>query len=153
MKKKFTKMTDLPTLLVFTVFAVCVLMVLLYGARVYEHLAEQSEENFRLRTAAQYLRTRVWQAEVVCVTDFDGCEALTLKETIDGTAYLTRVYCHEGFLRELFGAESASLSPEDGEKIMPLESLQMEQNGSLLTLQADTVRLQLQLRGKEGVAP
>ena len=153
MKKKFTKMTDLPTLLVFTVFAVCVLMVLLYGARVYGQLAQQGEESFRLRTAAQYLRTRVWQAEVVSITDFDGCDALTLKETIDGTDYLTRVYCHEGFLRELFCAESASLSPEDGEKILSLESLKMELDGDLLVLKAENCRLLLQLRGKEGALP
>ena len=153
MKKKFTKMTDLPTLLVFTVFAVCVLMVLLYGARVYGQLAQQGEESFRLRTAAQYLRTRVWQAEVVSITDFDGCDALILKETIDGMDYLTRVYCHEGFLRELFCAESASLSPEDGEKILSLESLKMELNGDLLVLKAENCRLLLQLRGKEGALP
>jgi len=95
----------------------------------------------------------VWQAEVVSITDFDGCDALTLKETIDGTDYLTRVYCHEGFLRELFCAESASLSPEDGEKILSLESLKMELDGDLLILKAENCRLLLQLRGKEGALP
>jgi len=153
MKKKLTKMTDLPALLVFAVFAVCVLTVLLYGAQVYGRLVQRGEESFRMRTATQYVTTRVQQAESVSVTDFDGCEALTIRENIEGMDYLTRVYCYDGFLRELFCAESAALSPQDGEKIIAAEKLQLSIEGDLLTAVLDDCRISLQLRGKGEAMP
>ena len=149
MKKKFTKITDLPALLVFAVFAVCVLTVLLYGARVYGDLVQRGEESFRQRTAAQYVATRVQQAESVSVTDFGGCEALTIREDIDGRCYLTRVYCYGGYLRELFCAENAALLPENGEKILPAEELRCALTEQLLTVQIDGRTLYLHLQGKE----
>ena len=153
MKKKFTKMTDLPPLLVFAVFAVCVLTVLLYGARIYGDLVRRGEETFRQRTAAQYITMRVQQAESVSVTDFGGCEALTIRENIDGKDYLTRVYCYDAYLRELFCAEGAALSVEDGEKVIAAEGLQLSLESDLLTVVVDGRVLYLQLRGKAGAVP
>ena len=153
MNKKYTKITDFMTLLVFAVFAVCVLLVLLYGAQVYQNLVHRGEESFGLRTATQYVSTRVRQAESVTVTDFEGCPALTIQEKIDGTVYVTRVYCCEGFLRELFCAESASLPPEAGEKIIPAESLQLDVKDGMLTVYVDGQRIILSLQGKTGGAP
>ncbi len=151
MKKNVSKMTDLLALTVFAVFAMCVLTVLLYGADGYQNLVQRGENSFRMRTAAQYVSTRVRQAEKVTVTDFDGCEALTVTEEIDGVAYVTRVYCCGGYLRELFCAQSAALSPEDGEKILPVESLHFSVDGDVLTVLSPDWRIILQLRGKGAV--
>lgn len=153
MKKKFTKITDLMALLVFAAFAVCVLLVLLYGADGYQNLVQRGEESFQLRTATQYVATRVRQAESVAVADFEGCEALTIREQIDGSVYVTRVYCYGGYMRELFCAENAALPPETGEKIMPAENLHFAIEDGLLTASVDGQQVILQLRGKEGVAP
>lgn len=153
MKKNVSKITDLLAMAVFAVFAVCVLLVLLYGARVYGNLTRQGETRFQQRTAAQYVTTRVRQAEKLSVTDFDGCEALTIYENIDGESYITRVYCHDGFLRELFCAEDAALSPADGEKIMAADNLCFSIEDSLLKANIDGVQIALQLRGKTGGAP
>ena len=153
MKKRFTKITDLPALLTFAVFAVCILMVLLYGARVYGQLVQHGEESFRLRTATQYLYTRVQQAESVTVTEFEDCEALTIKEQVDGESYITRVYCYDGYLWELFCMEHAALHPEDGEKILPVERMGMKLEAETLTSDLDGCILLLQLRGKAGAMP
>ena len=63
MKKNASKITDLLALTVFAAFAVCLLIVLLFGAQLYQNLVQRGEESFRQRTATQYLRTRVQQAE------------------------------------------------------------------------------------------
>lgn len=152
MKKRFTKITDLMSLLVFAVFAVCVLLVLLYGARVYQNLARRGEEGFQLRTATQYVSMRVRQAEKVNIADFEGCEALEIRELIDGDIYVTRVYCYDGYLRELFCTEDASLQPDAGEKIMPAESLHFCVEGDLLTAIVDGRPVLLSLQGKTGGA-
>ena len=153
MKKKFTKITDLTALLVFAAFAVCVLLVLLYGAKSYRNMVRRGEESFHKRTATQYVSMRVRQAQNVTVTDFEGCPSLTICEQIDGVNYVTRLYCCDGYLRELFCAETASLLPEAGEKIMPAESLQLSVEDSLLTATVDGQTVLLDLRGKEEGLP
>ena len=153
MKKNPFKITDLLALTVFTAFAVCALVVLLSGAQVYQRLVQRGEDSFRLRTASQYVTPRVRQAENVTVADFDGCEALCIQEEIDGKVYVTRIYCYDGFLRELFCAQSAELSPEDGEKIMEAERMSFSQDEDLLTVSVDNQNVILQLRGKAGDVP
>ena len=146
MKEKSTKLTDLLALLVFAVFALCVLLVLLSGAKVYRELVSRGEASFESRTAVQYVTTRVRQAEAVTVGDFDGCQALVIPEEIDGEIYLTRVYCHDGYIRELFCAETAALSPEAGTFILPAEQLGFSLSDGILqiTLDAQTLFLHME---------
>lgn len=153
MKKSASKITDLLALTVFAVFAVCILTVLLYGARGYRRMVQRGDESFRLRTCTQYVRTRVRQAQQLQTEDFEGCDALTIREEIDGSVYLTRIYCYEGYLRELFCAEGAGLSPRDGEKLLPAESLQLSLEDGLLTALVDGYPVLLQLQGKGADAP
>lgn len=163
MKKaqKNWKITDLTALLVFAIFAICVLAVLLTGADVYKRLTDRGAEEYDRRTATQYITTRVRQADAsdnITVENFGGASTLVLREEINGKPYLTRVYCHEGFLRELFAAEDGDFSPEDGEKILEADALLFSLEGSLLyaqiTLSDGTAReLTLCLRGAEEGQP
>lgn len=119
-------MGGLLALLLLLVFAVCVLSVLLTGAGTYQTLTKRDQESYDRRTAAQYLATRVRQADQldgITVTDFQGCDALELTETIDGTPYVTRIYCYDGCLRELFSAAEAQMTPADGEKVLEVQAL------------------------------
>lgn len=136
-------------LLVFALFAVCVLLVLLTGARIYRNLVDRGRESYEARTAAQYITTRVRQAESVTVENFEGCEALVLSQQIDGETYLTRVYCLDGTLWELFCAEDMALSPEDGESLLPVNGLSASVEDGLLTVRIDSRELTLWLGGKE----
>ena len=64
MREQNTKlhMSALLPLGVFALFAVCVLSVLLTGAKVYKGLAQRDQDSYQRRTGAQYLATRVRQA-------------------------------------------------------------------------------------------
>ena len=123
MREKDLKITDFLALTVFALFGICLLLVLLTGARVYRGLVAGGQESYASRTAAMYLTTRVRQAETVAVEDFGGCDALVFREEVDGRSYLTRVYCYEGWMRELYCSEQADLSPEDGEAVLEAESM------------------------------
>lgn len=121
-------------LLVFAVFAVSILSVLLSGAGVYQRLSRRDQSAYQSRTGIQYLATKVRQAEAPpWIEAFCGCDALVLSQKINGTEYLTRIYCHDGWLRELFSAASGEFSPEDGEKILPMDALSLSLDGVLLT--------------------
>lgn len=145
MKKNRSPITRVLALLCLTVFALCVLLVLLTAASVYRNLVDRGEETYTRRTALQYLTTRVRQAERVTVGVLEGCEALILEETIDGEVYTTWVYCHEGWIRELYAVPGAKLPPEAGEAIVEAEEfdLQMEEHLLQVTVGEDGLILYL----------
>ena len=124
-------------LVLFGVFAVCVLLVLLQGARSYERLTRRGQDSYNERTAVQYITTRVRQADsmgAVSIGIKDGIQTLQLTENIDGENYVTCVYCYNGEIRELFGAEKYVFSPEDGQMIIAANELSFELDGKLLTV-------------------
>lgn len=151
MEHKTSRTTGLLALLVFLLFALCLLLVLLTGAGVYRGLVRRGEERYAARTMVQYIATRVRQAGDVAVEEFGGCKALVFPETIGGETYLTRVYCYEGWLMELFSADGADLSPEDGERLLEGETVHFHLEEKLLTVRAGEQTLYLHLR--EGELP
>ena len=151
----------LAVLLLFGLFAVCILSVLLTGADAYRRLAQRDRLSYDRRTAGQYLSTRVRQADrlgQVSVTDFGGVDALVFAEEIEGEDYETLVYCYDGYLRELFALAEGDFLPEDGEKVLRAESLSLSLDGQLLTAElvspaGESQKLALLLRSGEEVAP
>ena len=148
-------------LLLFGVFAICILSVLLTGAGAYRRLSQRDQESYDARTAAQYITTRVRQADQlggVKVRTFEGCPALVLPQTIDGTVYETRIYHYDGYIRELFAAADGDFLPEDGEKVFPAGSLLIFKEEPGLHIRIldedgeDWQELWLYLRSGEGAA-
>lgn len=158
MRKRVSQhhMSGLLMLLLFGVFAVCVLAVLLTGARAYRGLTQRDQAAFDRRTGTQYIAARVRQADTaggVAVKPFGDTTALALSQ--DGM--VTWVYWHDGYLMELYTFEDAGLSPEDGVPIMELESLELTMEDGLLTARVEntpgaTDTIRLSLRCGEGAA-
>ena len=148
------RMDGLLMLLLFGVFAVCVLSVLLTGAKAYRGLTQRDQAAFDRRSCVQYIATRVRQADVergVSVEPFGGVDALVLSTE---EYFCTRVYCYDGWLMELYAGVDAGLEPQDGERVMELDSLGLSLEDGLLTAEiagggvTDTLRLSL--RSGEG---
>ncbi len=152
MKKQTSKLTDLLVLLVFAAMALSLLLVLLYGAGIYQRLTEEGDARYSRQTATQYILTRVRQGDQIQLEDFEDCKSLAFREEIEGDQYITRVYCYDGWLRELFSEEDAPLSPEDGEKILPLDKLEMKLEEELLTVELDGRKIPIALRRGRQVA-
>lgn len=145
MKEKRMEMTQVLALLTLTVFALCLLLVLLSGAGVYRNLVDRSEENYDRRTALHYLTTRVRQADAVQIGVLQDCEALILVEQVQEETFLTWIYCWDGWLWELYAVPGGSFSPEDGQRVLEADSLSCSLDGSLLTLELDQQPLLLHL--------
>lgn len=128
-------MTDLLALLVFGIFALCVAAVLLTGAGAYKRLIERGTDSYDKRVAIRYLTTRFHQAPNVGLEDFSGLQAMTVREEIGGRVYVTRVYCYEGYIRELFAAESTQVHPGDGEILLAAEELTFSVTDGTLTVE------------------
>lgn len=148
------RMDGLLMLLLFGVFAVCVLAVLLTGAKAYRGLTQRDQAAFDRRSCVQYIATRVRQGDIdgcVAVEPFWGVDCLALTEG----NFTTQVYCYDGWLMELYAGTGADLEPQAGERIMRLDSLELTLEDGLLTARmvsedgaADT--LCLSLRSGEG---
>ena len=151
-------LSTLAALLMFALFAIGILSVLLGGANVYRRLNQRGQKSYDSRTCAQYIATKLRQApapDAVAVAPFGDGDALLITEIIEGETYLIRVYCHDGWLMELFTISNGVFAPEDGEKILPLQKLTLSLDGSLISVSltdSDTVseQLTLHIRGSGG---
>lgn len=142
-------------LLLFGVFAVCVLAVLLTGADAYRRLTLRDQAAYERRACTQYIATKVRQADLadrLSVADMDGVQALVLGGDEE---YVTYIYCYDGWLRELYLWCEEPPAPQDGRELIQAEGLDLSLEDGLLTVRvtqgsgrADT--LLLSLRSGEG---
>ena len=160
-------------LLLFVIFTICILSVLLAGTDVYRKLSYRDQNSFQHRTVAQYLTTRIHQSDVIdaiSVGDFSAIsedrqsngtitgDTLILREEIHGRIYHTRIYCYEGYLRELFSPAGLDFSPQNGERILEVQDLCFTLQNRLLSIEItytdnSTETLHLSLHSGEEVAP
>lgn len=127
--------SGLAAALLLCVFALMILSVLLSGAGAYQRLTVRGEENYDSRSSAQYVATKLRQApsaESVELRTFGGSDCLCITEEIDGAEYITRVYCHDGWIRELFTLAEGDFAPGDGEKILEAEALELNFENELI---------------------
>ena len=156
MKKR--SLSGVLVLLTFAVFMVSVLLVLLSGADTVQKLTRRDQRAYHHRTAVQYLTTKVRQHDVsgaVTVQERDGISTLVLTEEIDGCRYETRIYCYEGYLREMFCVSGAALPATFGEQVLPMEDLQATRDGDTVSVRlsrndGSTENILLHLRSEGG---
>lgn len=158
--KNERKLSTVAALLLFTVFAVGVFSVLFGGTRIYRNLVQRDAATYDSRTGCQYLMSKLRQApepQAVGVSQFEGLDTLLITETIDGDMLVTRIYCYNGWLMELYSFSDSEFSPEDGEKVLPAKSFSVTQQQDLLLLEltdenGKSYELRHTLRGWEGSA-
>ena len=132
------KLVGLIPLLLFAILAVSVLSVLFSGTKTYASITNRDSITYANRTTAQYFSTKLKQTDGLIGVEAFGNEcAVTLAETINGTTYITRLYCYNGYLYELFSPASADVSPQDGEKLLKLNSMTATIDNGLLTINLD----------------
>lgn len=157
-RNKRQSKTNLAALLLLGIFAAGILSVLLSGASAYRRLTERDRLAYDSRTCVQYLATKIRQnphPDSLALTEFGAGDSLMLTQEIQGEKYLLRVYCYDGWLMELFTAAEEGFAPEDGEKIMEIQSLSLRREGDLLRAavvdaNGEENALVLALRGGEG---
>lgn len=154
-------------LLLFTLFAGCVLMVLLLGASSYERVVAKDRESFDARTGIQYVATKIRHAdEAGCIetgsfsecgnTEADEIDTLYLITRVGEENYYTKIYYYDGYIRELFCPEGIALRPEAGQEVIPATSFAVEREGALFRFviggengEQHSIRLMVRSDGKE----
>ena len=129
-------LSGLVALLTFVLFAISILFVLLNGAGVYRRLTQRDQYSYDSRTCAQYVATKIRQAPspaAISTDTFGTVDSLRISQDIEGLEFVTRIYCYENWLMEIFTLADGDFFPEDGEKILPLSSLSVSQDGSVFS--------------------
>lgn len=131
----------LAPLLIFTVFTTCLLVVLLSGADIYKKYTELDRQSFDSRILSQYIAAKARQSDFengIAVGHFANSSQTTNGDTlfayqkVNFELYCTRIYCHDGYLCELFTEINSEFEPSDGARLMPAESVEfMLDNGTL----------------------
>lgn len=150
-----TQIEGLVVLVLFGLFAICIMGVLLTGAGAYKRLVNRQQEAYAERTVPGYITTKIRQADAedtVRLAEFCGVEALEIAEA---EGYITRIYCYGGYLRELFSASEGAFEPEDGQKILEAEQISFSMTNGCLevvvtTENGEKTTLKRMLRSTEG---
>lgn len=138
MKKQTRILETIPSLLLFFLFSACLLATLLAGAKVYQRVSSVMDGQYSTTTCINYLSAKVRhydQKEGVGLGKLGQEDALALYEVYDGEEFVTYIYSFDGYLMELFCSVDGGFFPQDGQQIMPIDSLEISLTGQLLTLQ------------------
>lgn len=137
-KAKNIDISSFAPLFLFACFSICVMSVLLIGADLYRKQAERDVTGYQKRTVSQYITTRIHQSDsydACFVGDFETRSPQStgntffFTETINGAEYYTCIYCHDGYLHELFASADATLDLSAGEPLLRVESVNFVDNG------------------------
>jgi len=116
-------------LIVFSIFALSVLMVLMLGASIYRNINEISNDGQAEQTALSYVWSKTKNfdnAGGIHVGDFKGVPALFIDEKLGDTYYRTAIYYYDGWLCELFSEVALEFSPEDGVRVIRVDEMRFE---------------------------
>lgn len=145
----------------FCIFALSAIFLISVGADIYSKTVEHMDLNFDSRTSFAYVTEKVRQADkdgAVFPGELEGYPALLLYSSQNDTAYITYLYEHEGYLKELFVREDTPLGPSAGQPIMELTDFTLSQpennlfKFSITTTENESCTLFVSLKSKGGTS-
>lgn len=145
------------TMIIFGIFAACIVLALLSGAGVYKRLSSRDLESYNWRTCLQYLSTKLRTADSpdsVSIGFLDDTKALILRENINGENFDTYIYSYDGWLMELYCLEGVNAGPDAGEKLMETGNIDFSYKNGLVEITLEDTNgypknLLLSIRGRE----
>ena len=109
-------------LILFCAFAISMLMVLMAGAQSYQGVRERVENHYSEDTAISYIAMKARHFDDsecrIEVGTLAGGTALYMTELFDGEEYVTVIYYHDGYIKEIFADIAYEIQPEDGFQIV-----------------------------------
>lgn len=119
--KRSLKMDSVFVIALFTMFAITAFLLILIGAKQYQHTADAMDANYESRTISSYLTEKIRQNDnsgKVYISKLDGLDALAIETTQNDITYVTYIYYYKDALREIVVNESSVFSLETGQEII-----------------------------------
>lgn len=148
------------------VLTVISLMLVTFGADLYQQIAADMNQSYQLNTSLSYVANKLRGgdiAEAVEIGTFQGVPALVLNEQYGEARYATWIYCYEveedgrqnRYLMELFGEVGGEFDPGDGTPLIALAEFEARWEDGYIVLEAvaedgSRADLRLGLRSEPG---
>ncbi len=116
-------------MLLFLIIVIMSVMIILLGQNIYENINKDRADNYEKRVSISYIANKVRQADKeksIRVENSGDVQALVIREVYGEDYYETWIYYYNGGLYELFTGENIQFNPEDGMKIMNIDSFSIE---------------------------
>lgn len=112
-------------LTLFAVFAICSMLLIAFGANIYQKTINNYEEHFNISTSVAYINEKLRQSDdsnAIELIDFGSSDAFRISSSFNDTDYYTYIYMDDGYLKELYAKAENELSPKAGKKLLPINS-------------------------------
>lgn len=122
-------------LVLFGLFTLSAIILIIFGANIYQTTVNNMDSNYHSRTSLSYITEKFRQADQnaeISIGSIQNIPALTFGETINDVAYTTYIYEYDDKLYELFARKDLEMYPDGGQPIIDISSFSLEQTDSNL---------------------
>ncbi len=108
-------------------FALMSAVLVVFGAKAYQRTVQMGELHNEQRILSSYLRSMVRALDEngnIDTGTVEGVNVISMTETYGEDAYVTYLYCSDGYLREWFSEADAAFIPESGEPIIAASGME-----------------------------
>lgn len=119
--RRSNKIDSIFVIALFTVFAITAFLLILIGAKHYQHTADSMDANYESRTISSYLTEKIRQndsASSISITELEDTPALAIASIENDTTYITYIYYYNEALREIMVTENSVFSLDSGQEII-----------------------------------
>lgn len=117
-------------LVLFALFTLSTVILIIFGANIYQSTVNHMHSNYISRTNVSYITEKFRQADQydgIAIGSIQDTPALTLLENINGETYVTYIYAYEGKIYELFARKDLEMYPDGGQPILDVNSFSIKQ--------------------------
>lgn len=119
--RRTTKIDSVFVIALFTMFAVTAFLLILIGARQYQHTADNMNANYESRTISSYLTEKIRQNDSqgsIRLSQLEGTPAIAIETIENDITYITYIYYYEDALREIVVNKQSVFSLGSGQAII-----------------------------------
>ncbi|MDR0310300.1 MAG: DUF4860 domain-containing protein [Acidobacteriota bacterium] len=135
-RRAIVEMTCIPALLLLFGASTCILAAAGYGS--FSRMNKSQDECLNTRVAMNYVSMSIRRYDTKGAVRVDNSPSgtrLVLGEDIDGESYETRIYLHDGYLRESFVPAETPFNEEYGFEIIPLDSFVIKRENNIIEIE------------------
>jgi len=127
--RRSTKIDSVFVIALFTMFAVTAFLLILIGAKQYQHTADTMDANYESRTISSYLTEKIRQSDSqgqISIVELENHSALALETVENDVTYITYIYYYDNALREIVVNDSSVFSLGTGQEIIKTGGFETE---------------------------
>lgn len=116
-------------MLLFLMIVFLSVMIIMLGSDIYSGINNDRTGNYEKRVSLSYVSNKIRQndkKDCVRIESLNGENAVVINEVFDDARYETWIYFYDNAIYEMFIDAGMEFNPDDGMKILKVESFNIE---------------------------